>query len=509
MGIPNAGPWGTLSNMITKKIGDAREKKNKMKEQETQTSYKAWEGLLTNPNSSPEERDRAGDELKKLVPKDTVPIVEGYHKMINALHSHKQVKEAAGGGGGAGGGQAAQPQQSPGTGTPPAPGTSGGGGGGGVAPSPSPTPAPAPSPAPTPAAPVAPAALAVPPSMSLGKVMSDVSSPERTGNMAGRQAKAQAEASVGAPDPVLEREKAVADYQHAISSPGRLMKDLRDAGFTDTEAKDIVKEKETGKPIMGKEPKPVFGPGGQFRALEDPINNATYLSRASIPANRPDLQRMWDEAKGEEAASDKKQEDKESRQLARQIAVQTSALENALKRSDYITAQKEIKKAKGNFEDAIDRMRTMDDNLRDIAEAKKQGKENQQAMLSLLANHIGMTSGAQPKMRMSKAQWDEAKDSVPYLQRVEAHFDSDGYLSGVVLTPEQMEQMVALAHDKAGILQEHVNRVEKEYADDLGAKTPKSVQLPKGGKGAGKSKGTGTGAGKKIVVTPEDMQGVQ
>jgi hypothetical protein len=341
--------------------------------------------------------------------------------------------------------------------------------------------------------------------MSLGKVMSDVSSPERTGEMAGRQAKAQAIASAGAPDPVLEREKAVADYQHAKEAPARLLQDLKDAGFTDTEAKDMVKEKVTGRMPTGKEPKPVFGPGGQFRALEDPINNATYLSRGTIPANRPDLQKMWDDAKGEEGAADKKQEDKENRQLARQIAVQTSALENALKRSDYTTAQKEIKKAKSSFQDSIDRMRTMDDNLKSIAEAKKQGKEDQQAMLSLLANHIGMTSGAQPKMRMSKAQWDEAKDSVPYLQRVVAHFDSDGYLSGVVLTPEQMEQMVALAHDKVTILQEHVSRVEKDYADDLGAKTPKSVQLPKGGK----SKSKGTGAGKPIVVTEEDMQGVQ
>lgn len=493
MGIPNAGPWGTLSNMITKKIGDARAKATAMKDQQTQATWKAWDGIMQNPNSTPEERDRARDEMKKLVPKDSVPIVEGYHKMVNALHGHKQVKEASGGG--AGGGQAqaqpasqpaAQPAAQPSPGTPQPPGTSGGG-------------------APNPALATPNAAPAVPP--SLGKMMSDVASPERTGAAEGAQAKAKAQAMTGAPDPIKDREIALADHEHELNSPSRLIEDMRKTGmFTEAEIKDKMAEKITGKPVTGKEPKPLFGPGGQFRGIEDPLNNKTILSRESIPAGRADLQKMWDDAKGEERASDKKQEDKENRQLARTITTQTTAFENALKRKAYGDAITQVTKAKTNFQDSIDRMKTMDDNLRDIATAKQQGKENQQAMLSLLANHVGMTSGAQPKMRMSKAQWDEAKDSVPYLARVEAHFDSEGYLSGVVLTPDQMDQMVGLAHDKVGILQEHVRRLEDD-PDYKEAQASRSA-VPPGMKSPGK-KSKGTGGGKKIVVSAEDMQGVQ
>ena len=70
---------------------------------------------------------------------------------------------------------------------------------------------------------------------------------------------------------------------------------------------------------------------------------------------------------------------------------------------------------------------------------------DQQAMLNLLTNHIGMTLGMQKGARITKDILHEAQASTPWLQGLEAKFDSQGYLSGVVLTPQQMDQMMGLA----------------------------------------------------------------
>ena len=73
---------------------------------------------------------------------------------------------------------------------------------------------------------------------------------------------------------------------------------------------------------------------------------------------------------------------------------------------------------------------------------------DQQAMLNLLANHLGMTMGLQKGVRMTKDIIQEAQQSQPWLQGVQAKFDKDGYLSGVNLSPNQMRQMVELGKSR-------------------------------------------------------------
>ena len=73
---------------------------------------------------------------------------------------------------------------------------------------------------------------------------------------------------------------------------------------------------------------------------------------------------------------------------------------------------------------------------------------NQQAMLNIVSNHIGMTLGLQKGARISQAIWNEAIATAPWLQRVGAKWDSDGYLSGVTLSPQQIKQMVQLGQDR-------------------------------------------------------------
>jgi hypothetical protein len=75
-------------------------------------------------------------------------------------------------------------------------------------------------------------------------------------------------------------------------------------------------------------------------------------------------------------------------------------------------------------------------------------KGDQQAQLSLLANHLGMTMGLQKGARLNQAIISEAQKSRPWLQGLKAKFDSDGYLTGVTLSPQQMQQMVSLGEDR-------------------------------------------------------------
>ena len=73
---------------------------------------------------------------------------------------------------------------------------------------------------------------------------------------------------------------------------------------------------------------------------------------------------------------------------------------------------------------------------------------NQQAMVSLLTNHIGMTLGLQKGARITKDILHEAQKSAPWLQNVAARFSDQGYLEGVTLSPLAMAQMVELARQQ-------------------------------------------------------------
>jgi hypothetical protein len=88
--------------------------------------------------------------------------------------------------------------------------------------------------------------------------------------------------------------------------------------------------------------------------------------------------------------------------------------------------------------DSGQRLQVMEANL------DKGLKGDQQAMLSLLANHLGMTMGLQKGARLNQAVIEEAQKSMPWLEGMRAKFDDRGYLSGVTLSPQQMHQMVDL-----------------------------------------------------------------
>ena len=99
---------------------------------------------------------------------------------------------------------------------------------------------------------------------------------------------------------------------------------------------------------------------------------------------------------------------------------------------------------------------------------------DQQAMLNLLANHLGMTMGLQKGARMTKDIINEAKNSTPWLQGMTAKFDKDGYLSGVTLTPQQMRQMVSLGQERYA----EDTKKSRATAQYLGAKDDGPDRVP-------------------------------
>jgi hypothetical protein len=92
---------------------------------------------------------------------------------------------------------------------------------------------------------------------------------------------------------------------------------------------------------------------------------------------------------------------------------------------------------------------------------------NQQAMLSLVANHIGMTLGAQKGARINQAVWNEAVESAPWLQNVVKSFGADGYLQGVKLSPQQAHQMVELAKQRRDAQWEQAQQAGTMYGVNI------------------------------------------
>lgn len=106
-------------------------------------------------------------------------------------------------------------------------------------------------------------------------------------------------------------------------------------------------------------------------------------------------------------------------------------------------AKNDILKAYQPTLDSGERMNVMTENYE-----KAIKDHDQQAMLSLLANHLGMTMGLQKGARLTKDIIHEAQQSQPWLQGLAAKFDKDGYLAGVTLSPNQMRQMVGLGQSR-------------------------------------------------------------
>jgi hypothetical protein len=137
----------------------------------------------------------------------------------------------------------------------------------------------------------------------------------------------------------------------------------------------------------------------------------------------------------------------------REIAAATRATAEGHKnKAEDVAARKEVAKIYGDSQTSAERTNIMTKNFTDALPAsdpRHTGAGNdQQAMLSLLANHLGMTMGLQKGARLTQTIIDEAAKSQPWLSRMGAKYDKDGYLSGLTLGPDQMASMVHLARER-------------------------------------------------------------
>lgn len=114
----------------------------------------------------------------------------------------------------------------------------------------------------------------------------------------------------------------------------------------------------------------------------------------------------------------------------------------------------EVAKAQTSYQDSISRFNVMSEALPQALAG------NQQAMINLLYNHIGMTVGLQKGARITQDIINEAQHSAPWMASLLARIGvGNGFemtpelMRGVTLTPEQMRQMVDLAE----------GRVEQDY----------------------------------------------
>jgi len=124
---------------------------------------------------------------------------------------------------------------------------------------------------------------------------------------------------------------------------------------------------------------------------------------------------------------------------------------------------------------------------------------DQQAMLALLSDHLGMTMGLQKGVRLNKDIIQEAQQSQPWLQKMAAKFDDRGYLSGVTLGPEQMKQMLDLGYEA----RDRAFQGAHDAATTYGQPLPKGFEQVEGRRTPGAKpvleQGGGQGGGAHII----------
>lgn len=194
------------------------------------------------------------------------------------------------------------------------------------------------------------------------------------------------------------------------------------------------------------------------------------------------------------------QDELEDRKQTGRMALQMAKSDAQMAVQRYKTAHPNqnlppvLTKAFGTYQQSQSRMDVMQQSYEEAI--KDPG--NSQAMLNLTANHLGMTMGLQPGARMNQAIINEAIKSGYLDERIQAHFGPDGYLTGVVLTPRQMKQMLDLA--KGRLLEDARAVRETEAYLGRSGSAPINPRVPPS-EGGGAAAGAG-GAGATAAPRP-------
>lgn len=192
--------------------------------------------------------------------------------------------------------------------------------------------------------------------------------------------------------------------------------------------------------------------GGVPMAVKDPQTGKTYSKQQIEGGNVPeDVAALWksgNEAYQTAQTTKQKQFDREQQAILKRQEISNNNMlsrmaiqfRNMLSAGSFRAATATVEKLQQAYSTSV----TLDARMKQLEPEALKG--NQQAMLAILANHIAMTTH-QPgaAMRPTKELFDEAAATQPWMQKITKRFDANGVLVGVVLSPEQIKQMVGLA----------------------------------------------------------------
>lgn len=461
MGATGQGALIGLSNMITARAEREHQRQLMLEDEQRKNQNEILDKAITSGNLTPEQIQAALEQKKKLYPKETHPLIDQFGQVLGHVFNLKKKSQA----------NAPMSEQPPVAGVPSSTGVTTSGSV--MGPDGQPI-APMPAPGASTSQSSAPATPAVSP-------MASIIAAANPGPIAAARTAAHAQL---AGNEVLQGDR----NQRA----DKLIEDLKASGALTPQAEQAIRMEAQGfavpptmlRPMTGKQLKPIVK-DGVYMGMENPMTNETYATAKDAPPEYQDeatkLEASVTKALKEKADAD---EAKQQRSFDHQMTMHEKAVNDSIRVGDYRAAKKAVNEAQDTVDDAIDRMKTMDKNLIDLVQTTQEGHPNQQAALSLVANHIGMTLGLQKGARITKAVWDEAQMSAPWLSRVGARWSSDGYLTGLNITPEQGKQMVQLAHERVQTIRERADRVRDRYADDLPQATqavPAKMKTPKKG----------------------------
>lgn len=228
-------------------------------------------------------------------------------------------------------------------------------------------------------------------------------------------------------------------------------------GLTDEDIQGAI----AGTHPLGAKYSLIKGENGRPEGLQDREGNQYTPDQITKDlAGDKEAQTLWSAALSGHQQGLSEQEGKEKRVAGYAAARQGEAFSHAEKMKG-VTA---VDERAGTALDADERLSRME-------RAYQKGlKGDQQAMLALLTDHIGMTMGLQKGARITKDILNEAQGSMPWLEKIGAKFDDRGLLSGAALGPEQMRQMLDLGYEAR----------DRAYGSVRDAATMHGVPLPKG-----------------------------
>jgi hypothetical protein len=206
-----------------------------------------------------------------------------------------------------------------------------------------------------------------------------------------------------------------------------------------------------------------------------PLPKEFQLGAGATKGDYDRMDKMLNAIETAEGAKENNAAKREDAQAARAQAHAIAMMGLSMRENKQDASQKsQVYKTYQPVMDSAERMNVMTQNYEDAV-----GKHDQQAMLSLLYNHMGMTMGLQKGARMTRDSIHEAQQSQPFLQGMGAKFDSRGYLTGITLSTGQMREMI---NNAQGRYQEDVRKARGEAAylgarDDGPERTPNNATI--------------------------------